>query len=464
MRAGQRYLGCFLLLVADVGCFVLTYTLVAFFQANFPLHGPSFIEHHNVWINATIWIAVALYMGVYQAYVTYALEDLMRQTWRALLVQQGVVAFLLKLNTGHFYFEEVIFIKIGLLFTFIFLMRYMVIRIDYFIESRANHFNRIGIYGLNLEAIKLASKFEMKYHGRKFGGIINEEKVLSSSDDDLPIYMQVLRAIDYAQESNIRELYVCVPSHHIHDLNYLFHEAEKKFVRLNIVPSSADQRRWHYPIQQDLGIKFITNHINPLELIQNRMIKRGFDIVFSLFVILFVLSWLYPILAILIKWQSKGPVIFKQQRTGRGNKIFWCYKFRSMRLNDSSEQAQAVKDDVRLTQIGAFIRKTSLDEFPQFINVLLGDMSVVGPRPHMLYHSQTYQRMVDGFTFRHFVKPGITGLAQISGLRGEINGPEILQARIQKDIEYIEHWSLIHDIKICFLTIYFLFVGDEHAY
>jgi putative colanic acid biosynthesis UDP-glucose lipid carrier transferase len=135
-----------------------------------------------------------------------------------------------------------------------------------------------------------------------------------------------------------------------------------------------------------------------------------------------------------------------------------------MRINTESDRRQAVKDDQRLTSIGSFIRKTSLDEFPQFINVLLGDMSVVGPRPHMIYHSTTYQKLVEGFTFRHFVKPGITGLAQISGLRGEINGVEVLQARIQKDTEYIEHWNLIHDLKICFLTIYFLVMGDEHAY
>jgi lipopolysaccharide/colanic/teichoic acid biosynthesis glycosyltransferase len=135
-----------------------------------------------------------------------------------------------------------------------------------------------------------------------------------------------------------------------------------------------------------------------------------------------------------------------------------------MRVNDGSDRLQAVKDDERLTPIGAFIRKTSLDEFPQFMNVLLGDMSVVGPRPHMLYHSASYQMLVEGFAFRHFVKPGITGLAQISGLRGEVKSVEILQNRIQKDIDYIEHWNLIQDIKICFLTIYFLAVGDDQAY
>lgn len=464
MRSTQRFLGSILLIFIDIGCFWLTYALVDVFEHTYLSDVHRFLNHHNVWINASIWVLTAHALGVYKAYVDYSLDELLRQTWRALIVQQLIVALLLKFNTGYFYFEQVIFIKIGLLFFFIFFVRYLLLRIDFHLESKADHFNRIGIYGLNLDAIQLAAQFEMKYHGRKFAGIINESKVLSGSDDGLPVYMQVLRAIDYAQEANIRELYVCVPSHFIHDLNYVFQEAEKKFVRLHIVPSASDTRRWIFPLRQDLAVRYFSHRRNPLDSIQNRILKRGFDIFFSLVVILLILSWLFPLLSICIRLESKGPIIFKQQRTGRGNKVFWCYKFRSMRVNASSDLAQAVKDDARLTRIGSFIRKTSLDEFPQFINVLLGDMSVVGPRPHMLYHSKTYQKLVEGFTFRHFVKPGITGLAQISGLRGEVNGVEILQARIEKDIEYIEHWSLIQDLKICFLTIYFLVIGDDNAY
>jgi len=464
MKANQRFLGSILLLLADLGCFALTYQLVDFFQRIYPQPGLRFLDHHNIWINGSIWACVAIYLGVYKAYMQYTLDVLLRQTWRAILIQQLIVACILKMNTGHFFFEEVIFIKIGLLLFFLFFVRLLLIRIDYYLENKANHFNRIGIFGMSLEAIQLASKFEMQYHGQKFAGIIEKDKVLSNSDLELPVYIQVLRAIDYAYETNIRELFICVPSHYIHDLNYLFHEAEKKFVRLHIVPSARDFRQWRYPIHREKDLRFISYRKNPLDNLVNRLIKRGFDILFSLLVIVLVLSWLYPILAILIRWQSPGPVIFKQKRTGRGNQVFWCYKFRSMRLNTESDRRQAVKDDQRLTAIGSFIRKTSLDEFPQFINVLLGDMSVVGPRPHMIYHSTTYQKLVEGFTFRHFVKPGITGLAQISGLRGEINGVEVLQARIQKDTEYIEHWDLIHDLKICFLTIYFLVMGDEHAY
>lgn len=464
MRSAHRFIISLLLLFADIGCFALTYWLVDQFQRHYPSLGPRFLDYHNLWINGTIWVLTAMYLGVYRAYFEYTMDQMMRQTWRTLIFQQLIVAVLLKINTGYFYLEQVIFIKIGLLLFLIFLVRFLIFQMDYRLENRVNHFNRIGIYGFNLEAIKLACQFELKYHGQRFAGIIDKEKVLTSSDDSLPVYIQVLRAIDYAKEANIRELFICVPSHYLQDLNYLFLEAEKKFIRLNIVPSLVDHRQWLYPIKQESDIKFISNRIKPLDSIQNRVLKRAFDVITSFLVICLILSWLFPLLAVCIKLSSKGPVIFKQQRTGRGNKVFWCYKFRSMRLNDSSDRDQAVKDDKRLTRIGAFLRKTSLDEFPQFINVFLGDMSVVGPRPHMLYHSETYQSMVEGFTFRHFVKPGITGLAQISGLRGEISSLGILQARIQKDIEYIESWHIIQDIKLCFLTIYFLVVGDENAY
>ncbi len=464
MRANQRFLGCVLLILADIGSFALTYQLVGIFQLHYPQSSMNFLEHHNIWINGAIWLVVATYLGVYTAYFNYSLDVLLRQTWRAALVQQFIVAILLKINTGHFYFKEVIFIKIGLLFFFLFSIRLLLIRIDYFFENRANHFNRIGIFGMNLDAIRLASKFEMQYHGKKFAGIIEQDKVLSQSDLELPQYIQVLRAIDYASETNIRDLFICVPSHAIHDIHYLFHEAEKKFVHLHMVPSIDDYRQWRYPVHHEMDIPFISYRKNPLEMLLNRIIKRGFDVLFSLLVICLILSWLFPLLAILIRWQSPGPVIFKQKRTGRGNRVFWCYKFRSMSINSESDRLQAVKDDARITPIGKFIRKTSLDEFPQFFNVLIGDMSVVGPRPHMLYHTETYQKLVEGFAFRHYVKPGITGLAQISGLRGEVDGIEILQARIQKDIEYIEKWNLIQDIKICFLTIYFLVMGDENAY
>lgn len=196
----------------------------------------------------------------------------------------------------------------------------------------------------------------------------------------------------------------------------------------------------------------------------NKIIKRIFDIVLSLIVIVCILSWLTPILAIFIKSSSKGPVFFRQLRNGLDYNEFYCYKFRSMRFSEDADIHQASRNDPRITRIGKFMRSTSIDELPQFFNVLLGSMSAVGPRPHMVSHTHIYANKVDKFMVRHFVKPGITGLAQVSGYRGEIETENDIINRVKYDIFYIENWSLLLDIKIIIQTIYNAVKGDKKAY
>ena len=202
----------------------------------------------------------------------------------------------------------------------------------------------------------------------------------------------------------------------------------------------------------------------PQEERYNRYIKRTFDLIFSCFVLFFILSWLYPLLAILIKLDSRGPVIFKQHRSGRDNKSFWCYKFRSMRVNSDCHHRQASRNDDRITALGRFLRRTSLDEFPQFINVLIGNMSVVGPRPHMLKHTEQYRHVIKNYMVRHYSKPGITGWAQINGYRGETLQTEAMEKRVEHDIWYLENWSVYLDIKIILRTTSQVLRGHINAY
>lgn len=162
--------------------------------------------------------------------------------------------------------------------------------------------------------------------------------------------------------------------------------------------------------------------------------------------------------------ESRGPVFFSQLRSGKNNKIFHCLKFRSMKVNKNSDLQQATKGDMRITRIGRFIRKTSLDEFPQFINVLKGEMSLVGPRPHMVKHTSDYSKIVDQYMIRHFLKPGITGWAQVNGYRGEITNPEQIKKRVSNDLWYLENWNVWLDIRIMFLTVYNVFRGESNAY
>ena len=202
----------------------------------------------------------------------------------------------------------------------------------------------------------------------------------------------------------------------------------------------------------------------PFEFNENYLIKRFFDVIFSLLICFLVLTWLMPILWILIKIESKGPAIFSQKREGLDGKRFICYKFRSMKINKMSDKIHTSANDDRVTKLGAFMRKTSIDELPQFFNVLKGEMSVVGPRPHLPSLSIEYQKDVDDYLRRHIVKPGITGLAQVSGYRGEIKKKSDIKNRVRLDVFYIENWSFLLDVKIILMTIFNVFKGEENAY
>ncbi|NML66997.1 exopolysaccharide biosynthesis protein [Hymenobacter sp. RP-2-7] len=181
--------------------------------------------------------------------------------------------------------------------------------------------------------------------------------------------------------------------------------------------------------------------------------KQLFDYCFAALVIIFILSWFVPLMALLIKLESKGPVFFKQLRTGQGGHPFYCLKFRSMTLNSEADSQQARKGDNRITKLGAFLRQTSLDELPQFINVLRGEMSIVGPRPHMLHHTAEYSQAIPHFMDRLQILPGITGLAQISGYRGETKEVTAMENRVNADIHYINNRSAQMDLKIIALTV-----------
>ena len=202
----------------------------------------------------------------------------------------------------------------------------------------------------------------------------------------------------------------------------------------------------------------------PLHDVINRLTKRVFDIGVSLGVTVFILSWLIPLLGLLIKLESAGPVFFVQKRSGLNNLPFSCYKFRSMTVNQESNTKQATRHDARVTKLGRFMRKTSLDEFPQFLNVLLGRMSIVGPRPHMLKHTDEYSVLENQYMIRQFLKPGITGWAQVNGFRGEITELRHIQKRVEYDLWYLENWRLSLDLQIMFLTVYNVFKGEENAF
>jgi putative colanic acid biosynthesis UDP-glucose lipid carrier transferase len=269
---------------------------------------------------------------------------------------------------------------------------------------------------------------------------------------------------NYISEVGIDEIYCSISELTNAQIADIVDFADNNLKILKFIPDSKGiySKKLRYEYYDYIPI--LTLRTIPLEDSVNTILKRIFDIVFSSVVIVFILSWLTPIIAVLIKLESKGPIFFKQSRNGFNYKEFDCYKFRSMMPNETAHLNQVTRGDERITKVGKFIRKTSIDELPQFFNVLFGDMSVVGPRPHMVSHTTMYAKRIDKFMVRHFVKPGITGLAQTSGYRGEVETDKDIIGRVKHDIFYIENWSILLDIKIIFQTFVNAVKGDDKAY
>ena len=270
--------------------------------------------------------------------------------------------------------------------------------------------------------------------------------------------------ISFISENEIDEIYSSLAEMNNKELLSLIDYADNNLKILKFLPDNKEIYSKKLDFTYYGYLPILSLRSIPIDEPINLFIKRSFDIFFSLLVIIGILSWLTPLIGFLIKIESKGPVFFKQKRNGLDYKEFYCYKFRSMKPNPEAHLHQIRKGDPRVTRIGKFIRKTSIDELPQFINVLKGDMSVVGPRPHMVSHTHMYAEKIDKFMVRHFIKPGITGLAQVSGFRGEVEDDDFIKNRVKYDIYYLENWSILMDIRIVFKTVFDALGGDDKAY
>jgi len=259
------------------------------------------------------------------------------------------------------------------------------------------------------------------------------------------------------------ELYVCLSRKDRDVIKKLSRYCDYKVVRFFYVPISVESIGLNLKRELMDDIEVYTTYEIPLQNMGNRILKRTFDIVFSLF-FLIPTALMFPFIWLIIKIQSPGPIFFKQARTGIDGKTFMMLKFRSMHVNADADKVQATKDDPRKYPFGNFMRKSNIDELPQFLNVLRGDMSFVGPRPHMLAHTEQYSALISKYMVRHFVKPGLTGWAQVTGFRGETKELWQMEGRVKRDIWYMEHWSIWLDIRIIWMTFKTIFVHDENAY
>lgn len=270
--------------------------------------------------------------------------------------------------------------------------------------------------------------------------------------------------IPYLKKSKAEQLYCGLTSSHSKEILPIISYCENNLIHFYSVPNVRNylKRRMHLELIGNVPVLDIRQE--PLAQPENRLAKRLFDIVFSLLFLCTIFPIIFIIIGLAIKITSSGPIFFKQKRSGEENKEFWCYKFRSMRVNKDSDKVQATLNDPRKTRLGNFMRKTSIDELPQFINVLLGDMSVVGPRPHMLKHTEEYSKLIDKYMVRHLVKPGITGWAQVTGFRGETKELWQMEGRVERDIWYLEHWTFMLDLYIIYKTVQNAVRGEKEAY
>jgi putative colanic acid biosynthesis UDP-glucose lipid carrier transferase len=410
-----------------------------------------------------LWVLPSFILRTYADKIILSFEHFTKRTIQVYLLWITLVMFYLffsfEFNISRlFIFSTIISFGVGLLIN-----RFIYLGIRNYYKKSDHIYKKVLILGYNDTAKKLAKYFEEDSINTQLLGFVEDDGNVKELTH-YPILSNVNNTLQVAKDLNINEIFSTITPEQNKDIYNLMFQSEKECIRFKIVPNLSVfiTREVHIEYFGDLPILSLRSE--PLDDVGNRIKKRVLDIVVSSLVIVFILSWLVPILGLLILLESKGPVFFAQLRTGKNKTPFYCLKFRSMRFNKDADIKQATKNDSRVTAIGKFIRKTSLDEFPQFINVFRGEMSLVGPRPHMLKHTTDYSQVVDDYMIRQFLKPGITGWAQVNGYRGEITNPEQIKMRVNKDLWYLENWSLWLDIQILFLTVYHVFKGNKNAF
>ncbi len=450
MFKNGRYSGLLRPISYGIDLFIIHFFGYEFFQPQIPFF--------NFFVFISIgWILLSLRLGFYEIYRFTHLTKIM-----SLVGKQAIIFLLMLFAFFGFYNSFKVdpstifnyFLTVTILTTIFKLAIFFLLK-KFRLFMKGNVRN-VVIIGLNQKTEQLRKFFierpEFGYSLIKIFDLKGDNK--HSMED----------CLEYITNNKVDEIYSSVSELTNQNIVKLIDYADNNLKILKFLPDNKEIYTkqldfTYYGVLPILALRKI-----PMDEPFNKFIKRGSDIILSLIVIVGILSWLTPLLGLLIKLESKGPIFFKQKRNGLDYKEFYCYKFRSMKPNAMADLHQIKKGDIRVTRVGKIIRKTSIDELPQFINVLKGEMSAVGPRPHMVSHTHMYAERIDKFMVRHFIKPGITGLAQVSGFRGEVDSDNHIISRVKYDIFYLENWSLFLDLKIVFQTLYNALRGEDKAY
>lgn len=435
--------------------------VAAYLLVNGSLGGFLSAGHHIFLLYSILaWIICNLLLGTYKYY------RVGRRLWIVFDALKVMLLYVLLIEAtlniiGYFTLPRSYLLYHYLILSLIVLFwRIAVTYIIRFLRRRGYNSRKVIIVGYSKTGKELRDFFyKHPEYAYKFDGFFDDRAVGEP---------QVIGKIEdverYVLKNEVNEVYCSAFALKKEQIVSLMHFSDNNLVRMKFLPEPGSYTYQKLKIDFDDMLPILVARSIPLDDGINKALKRSFDIVFSLFVIIFILSWLLPILAIIIKLDSKGPVFFSQERSGINSKTFRCWKLRSMYINNEANSQLARRGDARITPVGAFLRKTSLDELPQFFNVLMGQMSIVGPRPHMLKADQEYALIAEKYMVRHFIKPGVTGLSQVRGYRGDTTADYQVRGRVKLDIFYLENWSFLLDLKIIFYTIYNAIRGDKAAF
>lgn len=422
------------------------------------------VQYSYLWFFSNVaWVAASWGTNVYHDKFIYSFEKFSRQTMTAFLYFLGLEMIYLFFSKGAD-ISRLFLVSILASYSICLLVnRFLHLALYNFFQSKDHIVRKVMIIGYNERAKKLAEYLEQEPMKTEIVGFCEEEENVNELTN-YPILSGIRDVIETSKNYKVTEIYSTIAPEQQSGIYKLMTQADQACIRFRIVPDLSHFVRKPVHIDYLNDMPVLSLRKEPLDDVGNRIKKRFYDIAVSSLFILLVLSWLVPIVGLLIWLDSRGPVFFIQQRSGKGGKPFNCIKFRSMKVNRDANEKQATKNDVRITKLGRFLRKSNLDEMPQFFNVFVSDMSIVGPRPHMTKHTSDYSKMLNHYMIRHFLKPGITGWAQVHGYRGEIKYMEDINNRVEYDLWYLENWSIWLDTRIIALTAFNMVRGEKNAY
>ena len=455
--------------VIIIGDFIiLNALLLAFFAWDPKMHLWSFDKGNVFQVVCNLALAIAeyrFYTVIHQRLISSA--DILQRIV-LLVVTHTIAAYLILKAIDHDLPVGYALLRVGAVyFILLLILRYIERYLVRFYRQSGGNTRCATFVGSDPELKNLYMRLkEDPTLGYKIMGYYADEEIEGGNEAlvRLGTLREFMEKLDRPDELALGdEVYVCLPRREKETIRKISQMCDMNLKRFYYVQVSLETIGINLKKEFVDDIEVFTTHEIPLQNPINKTVKRLFDIVLSI-VFLIPTIIIFPIVSLIIKIQSPGPVLFRQLRTGLDGKNFYCNKFRSMHVNKDADKVQATKDDPRKFPFGSFMRKYNIDELPQFFNVLKGNMSIVGPRPHMVEHTKQYSQLIDKYMVRHFVKPGVTGWAQVSGYRGETKELWQMEERVKRDIWYMEHWTIWLDIRIIWQTFKNIFIQDKNAY